>query len=372
MAAPLYLHIGLQKTGTSYLQTIFWASQDRLSAAGLELVPGSKRETFGLMLDVRNRVNPELDPPSYATAVQRLPGMLSACADRRVLISQESLASSTDEQVERLLAACADREVHVVVTVRDLARQIPSAWQEEVKSGRTMTLDRYVERLRQTEDRSGRLWKQKDVIGVLERWGRHVPPERIHVVTVPPSGSPGTLLLERFCSVLDLDPAVLDVDSAGRGNPGLGTAQVEVLRRVNEQLPDRLRRRVPYGDIGKRMFAMRVLALQDGRRILLDETHREWCDQVSREFAEHIGSGGYALVGSLDDLAPSASSFAPDAADASDKEMLDVAVSALAGVLGILMRERLERRRGETRRGERPLVASVGRLARFRGRLRRG
>ncbi len=70
----LYLHIGLQKTGTSYLQSIMWRNQDLLRELGLDLVPPSKRETFHLMLDVRERYRPEFDPPAVATALQRLPG----------------------------------------------------------------------------------------------------------------------------------------------------------------------------------------------------------------------------------------------------------------------------------------------------------
>jgi hypothetical protein len=70
-ARRLYLHIGLQKTGTSYLQKIMWANQDRLREQGLDLVPPSKRATFNLMLDVRERYNPTFDPPEVATALSR-------------------------------------------------------------------------------------------------------------------------------------------------------------------------------------------------------------------------------------------------------------------------------------------------------------
>ena len=37
MTRPLYLHIGLQKTGTSYLQGLFLGNVDALRGAGLEI-----------------------------------------------------------------------------------------------------------------------------------------------------------------------------------------------------------------------------------------------------------------------------------------------------------------------------------------------
>ena len=42
MARRVFVHIGLPKTATSYLQTILWTSRDRLRADGL-LLPGTER-----------------------------------------------------------------------------------------------------------------------------------------------------------------------------------------------------------------------------------------------------------------------------------------------------------------------------------------
>ena len=42
MAKRVFLHLGLPKTGTSYLQTILWSHRAELRGAGL-LVPGRER-----------------------------------------------------------------------------------------------------------------------------------------------------------------------------------------------------------------------------------------------------------------------------------------------------------------------------------------
>ena len=42
MAAKVFLHIGLPKTGTTYLQTVMWADRERMRAQGV-LLPGRER-----------------------------------------------------------------------------------------------------------------------------------------------------------------------------------------------------------------------------------------------------------------------------------------------------------------------------------------
>ena len=193
----LYLHIGLQKTGTSYLQNLCWSSVDELRGQGVTMVPEGRIETFWLALDVRQRIDAH-DVPRVARSVELLPEQLAAVTTPAALISHETLASASAAQIDRLLEACAGHEVHVVVTARDIGRQVPSLWQEGLKAGRSDTLEEYVGALRAPDGRSGSVWRRLDLAGVLARWAKGVPPERIHVVTVPGPDGPREALLERY------------------------------------------------------------------------------------------------------------------------------------------------------------------------------
>lgn len=347
-ARPVYLHIGLQKTGTSYLQSIFWQSQKELTRQGLDMVPGSKRDTFHLMLSVRGRFNPEFDPPEAGRALDKLPAQLSSARGTRALISEESLAPCTDEQIKTLVAACADREVHLVLTVRDLGRQIPSAWQQLLQSGGSMGFDAYLRRLKKSEHRpTSKHWANKNINEILDRWSAHIPERRIHVVTVPPPGSEPELLLRRFCEVLAVDSSRLDREVA-RLNESVGRTQAELLSRVNGHLSKVDRRRDVYGDIGKRYFAVKVLGAQRGDRILVPARHRDWVQEVSAKYVDRIAAGDFQVVGDLSDLSPVAEVFARGSAAPRDAEVADVAARALAQMLG----ERMERHR---QRRESPL-----------------
>jgi hypothetical protein len=341
MAGRLFLHVGLQKTGTSYLQGIVFASVEQLAAQGVAVLPPTKRETFWLMLDVRGRYRPEFDPPAVARAVSDLAVLVEATSAPTALVTEESLGPASGEQVERLLAACGEREVHVVVTVRDLARQVPSAWQESLKAGSSDAFATYLTRLRRQEDRPGApLWRHKDVPGLLRAWAEHVPAERIHVVTVPPPGSDPTLLLERFCTVLGVDPEPLQRDVV-RKNESLKHVAAEVLRRVNAELAPTHRRRDVYGDVGKRYLSTRILAQQPGEAIRVPAEHRSWVREVSQRHVDHLASGGYDVVGDLADLLPSDAAFGPDGAGPSEAEVSRVATTALA----VVVADEMDRRR---------------------------
>lgn len=355
----LVVHIGLQKTGTSYLQAAMLRSAPALAEQGLDLVPPTKRESYELMVVLRDRYAARRDEASDRATLGRFRAQLAKAPGSRAVLSQESFAAARPAQIERLLAECGDREVHVVATVRDLARQLPSSWQQELKAGATTAYRPYLRRLRALQEggRGAHPWIHLDPPAVLARWSAALSPERIHLVTVPPAGSPTTTLLERFCRVLQVDPARL-VPEEQPSNSSLGRVQAEVLRRVNAELPEELHRRVVYGDLGKRFFAAQVLGAQTPRKILVPTEFREWCERVAEQQVADLGAAGYQVEGTLEDLRCAPGAFSDEERRPPEREVAAAAVSALARML--TLRAAAEGRRA-TARQERLLSRIVGR-----------
>jgi len=359
----LFLHVGCPKTGTTFLQDTFWASRHALEADGLHLPLRDVKDHFFVSLAVREQADPEMDPPEAHHAVSRLADDLSQVETPRVLVSHELFAPATAEQADRLRARLSDFEIHVVLTVRDLLRQIPAAWQQQIQQRGLVSYETFLDAVVNDDASTAYFWDRQDAPAIAERWRGDLPPDRVHIVTVPPSGSDQELLLKRFCQVVEADPAVLDRDVARR-NESLGLVQAELMRRVNVALGDRLPHpRAGHGRTAKGYFARQVLVPQAGRRPELPPRLHEWCHETSVRMVERLDAAGYDVVGDLRDLLPATPPAELAEPTVADAELVDSAVAAMADLLDQRHRDarrisrqqeritRLEGRRG--RRGGR-------------------
>lgn len=302
------LHVGLYKTGTTYLQNLLRENRRSLRRAGVYLPPRKREVTFAA-LDLVDRQFRGVNDARVPGAWDRLAAEVNACGLPTAIVSEERLSVATPRQVRRAVGSFGSARVHVVVTVRDLSRVLVSHWQEEVKNGSTWSLLRYADALRDPQAAGVHpargFWMHEDVTAVLRAWSSAVPVERIHVVTVPPAGSPPGVLAERFASVAGFEPG--DVSREGVWtNENVGAVGTELLRRLNERVTDRM-----HGiehERGIKIPLARALAAMPGKgSVDVPATHREWAGRTAGGFVEEIRAGGYDVVGDLDDLTPTTS-----------------------------------------------------------------
>ncbi|MEU6641769.1 hypothetical protein ABZ863_04400 [Saccharomonospora sp. NPDC046836] len=334
----VYLHVGLPKTGTTSLQELLWHHREGIAAAGVQYAGPDAAAQHRAAMDVHRGRYGHWGEEGTAGSWGWLVEQARAWSGTSV-ISSELLAPASPEEAARVLADLDFAEVHVVCTTRDLARQIPSVWQENVKTRQETSFPRFLAALHAPElDEISRLfWDFQDLPRVLRTWGAGLPPERVHVVTVPPRGTPGDVLWQRFASVLGLDGAALRTAVPHYNNFSLGMAETELLRRVNAAVGDDLPW-LQYADVVKDEFAARILAARGGStHIALPAKDYSWVRDAAQRFVDEIAAGGYHVVGELTDLLPaeprpgtagSAEELVP-----TDGELLAVAVDALAVLL---------------------------------------
>lgn len=329
----LYIHAGLPKTGTSYLQGVFFRSVPALAAHGVALVPADQDDHLRVTLSVR-RMLQEYDDERAHTSLERLRHEAAENTLPTALFTHESLAPCTPETAQPLLDAFGPSyEPHLIVTARDPGRQIPSAWQQRVQARHTYTYTEFLDAVFDRTELASDFWWNQDLQDVLTRWSQVIPPSRITVVTCPPPGASKSLLLERFCSVVGVDPAILDT-SHREDNAALGQAQAELQRRVNVALGDRFPHvRAGYRRLGQVFLAGRILRPQGGRPAQLPSSRRAETTQLAAQWIEFISAGGFNVVGSLDELLPQDSSFTDQPAEVTAEELVDVAATAIADIL---------------------------------------
>ncbi|HET7385978.1 MAG TPA: hypothetical protein VFJ19_04860 [Nocardioidaceae bacterium] len=323
MAGKVFFHIAAPKTGTTYLQSILWGNRDRLADAGLRLPGLNRRDHWWATMVVREDLRLAEKPPDAAGAWQRV---VDGCADWSgdAVISNELFGPASSEQAARAVGALAPAEVHLVVTARNPLGTLTAAWQELLRyRGIVSTLADF-----DLADRSDPHdlwhWGNLDASEVLSRWGPCVPPERVHVVILPGSGSPPDELWRRFSGLIGFDPGRADL-GASFGNSSMDAAGAEVLRRVNAHLDGKLTGKQRGRWI--RDYLCRELLVPRGGARPVPPPHRiEECRARGAAGVAAIRDAGYHVVGDVDDL------LVPDELpQASSDPLTDADVADLAG-----------------------------------------
>jgi hypothetical protein len=303
MSRTVYLHIGAPKTGTTYLQ-------HRL-ARNAKTLAG-----HGVTIPTRNPlVSPELF--QFRAALDLLgqdwggqPGHADGAWDqlvRRVnrssgttIVSHEILAPAPAGAIAKAMRDLAGCEVHVVYSARDLGRALPAAWQESIKQGRKWAYRRFLNRVA-----FGNPWFYRafDLPAVLTAWSAGVPPEHVHLVTVPQRGAAPDELFGRFCTAFGLDPAWLPLDS-DRRNSSLGIAETQVIRQLNRRMDRATRREAEYDELIRELLAQDRLVNRESEPVRLPPGRFAWATELSEQWIEWVKGSGVQVVGDLDDLRP--------------------------------------------------------------------
>ncbi|WP_439938716.1 hypothetical protein ACS3YM_03640 [Nocardia sp. N13] len=329
MARRAFLHVGTAKSGTTFLQDLWWRHRDELRERGL-LLPGSvRRDHFAAAAVVKGMT--DVVETLGARELEAWSRLVDESRDwpGDVLISNEHFSDSPPEAVAAALAdlASAADEVHVMLTARDLGRVLPSAWQQRVKMGARQPYRRFLATVRRGED-GQKFWRYQDVPAILALWSPGLPPERVHLVVVPPSGAPRDELWLRAASVLGLDATGLDTEAL-RPNDSLGLVEAELLRRVNERLPRHERTPALTRHV-KGTFVPEALVGSASREpFVVPERHVAWIRERFEAIVAELAATAYDVVGDLSDLVPADPRAGRTPDEATDDELLDAAQMVL-------------------------------------------
>jgi hypothetical protein len=337
----VYLHIGEPKTGTTFVQQAMWSNRARLARQGVMLPGYSHRDHSRASRDLRERPRLASDPADSWAGEWDVLTRQALRSRGAAIISDEILAACNPAQADRAIRSLLAAEVHVVLTVRDIASLLPAEWQETVKCRGTIPWEQWLADVigsAPAADRRCRawFWPTHDTLATLQMWSRHIPPDHVHVITVPPQG-PAEVLWARFASVLGIDASSIDVPS-WRVNPSLGLAETEFLRRMNEELPDGMPEWFYTRNI-KQTLALGVLNTRPPQppqpRLALPPAQQAWARQQSEILVAALREAKYHIVGDLTELLslPVSRGYAAPA-DMPAQQLLDTAVQAAAALAG--------------------------------------
>lgn len=340
MAERVILHIGSMKSGTSFIQNVLGNNRAELGRHGVCFAGRRWRDQVLAVQDLIGHGGagqPPLDPEGpwcrLVREVNAWPGT--------AVVSMEFLAPRVPAKI-RLIRDALEGEVEVVLTGRDLARNIAAMWLESVQNGSSVGWDDFLRAVR-SEDRSvpvaRNFWNHQGLAAIARKWADVVGEDHFTLMTVPQKGAPAHLLWERFAQVLRLDPAAFELEV--RANPSIGLATALMLRHLNEMLAQGQARGgaedLKYYDLlVKHLLTKRGLVERQARepRLGLDE---RWVMKRGAEEVARLRRDDHQVIGDLDELMPRpVPGVHPSSVGAQDQ--LEAAMDGLARMVQISAR----------------------------------
>ncbi|MGW7242556.1 hypothetical protein [Streptomyces sp. NPDC054804] len=333
------LHIGPHKTGTTAIQGALFAAKDKLPRHGVEF-PATSRHPMEAALAACARPAMIGDTAPTEKHWTRLLKQVEATGSRTSVISSEFFADAPDdESVARIVEQLGGDRVHVLVTLRPIARIMPSQWQQYVQNGLRMGYEEWLDHMLRKapyEKPNPSFWHRHRHDRLVERWIRAVGADRITVVVVDDRDRDG--LLRTFEALLGL-PENLLRSVPDTANRSLTLAETEMLRKLNVEfrgngLPDEL-----YSKLVRNGGVMHMKNTCSPTAADVKISTPDWAVQaagrIGAEMVERIVAMGVRVLGdpSLLSAIPEQREPATGPATAEARIAPEVAAQALYGAL---------------------------------------
>jgi hypothetical protein len=334
----VFLHIGEPKTGTTFLQQVIWRNRAAVGDQGVVLPGHHPQDHFRASQDLRGIEKLDSDPAGSWAGEWEILATQARRAPRAAVISHELFSAADSHQAELAVKSLQPAEVHLVLTARDMATLLPAEWQETVKHRNASSWEDWLSDVIDRESvapdrRQWWFWRVHDTLAILDLWSRHIPADRVHLITVPQRGADPGLLWQRFAGLLDVDPASVDLTRA-RANASLGLAEVEFLRRLNQQLSAELPDWFYMWNVKEALAHQALAGRPVGARLVLPGSRLGWAQEHADALISGLRASAYDIVGDLEELRPQAPAEpAENPADQPPEQILDAAVQAAAALV---------------------------------------
>ena len=332
------LHIGVHKTGTTAIQAALADARPELR--GLQVTyPGKLQAQHRAALSMLGRPwgwnakGGAVMDKSHFTKLARK----TRSNTGRVVISSEFFCEADGPTAEEIVRELGGDRVHVVVTLRNLGRLLPSSWQQYLKYGLTTPYEKW---LKNVFDNPGgststpTFWKRHDHGAVVSRWADAAGPGNLTVMVLEEVDRSAQFIA--FAQMLGIPSDVLVSRMDLTSNRSMTAAEAELLVRLNKQV----KKDMQWDEYVKYIRRGVALGMVEGREPGPDEARLFTPDWALDAAAEHgqasvaaIRASGVNVLGNLDALAVRVDAGTPAPTGAAGVLPVDAAVQAVLTVI---------------------------------------
>ena len=302
--ASCLLHIGPPKTGTTALQAAFWAAREAALAQGVRYAGWSRHTGKAVTAVARYAPVPGVDEPPTIGLWHDLANEVRRAREPRVVLSSEFFSYATDAAAKRIVGDLEPARAHVVVTLRPLARILPSAWQQYVKNGLRIGYEGWLDAMLNgsPDGVTPTFWQQERHDALVARWAGVVGEDRVTVVVADDHDH--GWLLRTFERLTGLREGTL-APVSDLANRSLTRAEVEAIRALNERARAEGFTPLQIDRIIRADAAQYLMTRAPGpaeARIATPQWALDRAGEIAREMAADIAATGVRVVGDLASL----------------------------------------------------------------------
>jgi hypothetical protein len=329
------LHIGPHKTGTTTVQSAFDANREALVQHGVRYLGAARQPSQAVKaMTGHTPAGPERD--AGLAQWNRLLADAFGSGARSVVLSSEFLCEARRGTIPRILEDFANDDTRVVVTLRPLAKILPSQWQQFVQDGSRAKFEDWVAKVLKRYDgkHSKGFWRRHRYDHLVTRWADVIGRDNLTVI-VSDEHDLGQLPRE-FARLLGLPDGML-VPPLDRANRSLSWEETEVIRHFNIALRELNHDRELAGrreldlTVAKRLAAWSWLKSRppnpEDHKIELPAFALDRITELSTSMVEGLQATGVQVIGPVEQLtAP------PPRSNGSTPLVLDPQVAAQVAV----------------------------------------
>lgn len=244
MKSIAYIHIGLEKTGTTTLQEFFFLNRDNLAKAGIHFMssPGTKNhtdlavyaydKTLGDLIIQKNLQTPEARDAFRESFLVRFKSEIQQAKtkDSHLLVSCEHLSSRvfSKDEIRKLLGLFIHYgyQAKVIVYLRRQDQYLLSTYSTWLKSGAMAELN---------ENAYKR--KRYDYLSLLEMWSEVIGDDNMIVKIFERNQMYKQDLLQDFLMILGIKQNTNYIEPPKNLNKSLDTSKLQFLKSINSLIP---------------------------------------------------------------------------------------------------------------------------------------
>ena len=328
------VHIGPYKTGTTAIQAAFHLARGAAAKQGVHYAGYGRQPMTAVMAGI-GKPSPwsnNRKPPNQAVWRQ-LVGEIRGSSARQVVLSSESFSDAEPDAIRRVVDDLGGDKVHIAVTLRPLAKVIPSQWQQYVQNRLVEPFDTWLDALlnKPRGTVTPTFWFRHRHEELIKRWADVVGPDRVTAIVLDDRDH--GLAYRAFEQLTGLEQGTL-VPDAQLSNRSMTLSEIEVIRAFNVAykeagLPPVLYQRVMR--TGAAQLMERRTPGADEGKVELPPWAVEPVTAIAAEIVDGIGRSGVRVIGDLEPLRKVSTTRTGDMPEV--RVSPDVAATAAMGIV---------------------------------------